>query len=161
MKRSKNKLLKKTRSILRAVFNFPETIVNMWKNKKLSLVTKTAITGAVLLLLVLIISPFTNPPQRITGGIVPLATHSDVEIEGPDVPIAGEDELEQYTPRRTPMVVETTATPEPIIVYCNIGGKYYHSAECLFAKQETATLQQALAAGYIKCPDCNAPDPVY
>lgn len=161
MKKKKKKPLSRVGSVFGAILNFPETLVNMWKSKRFGLVTKTAITGAVLLLLVLIISPFTNPPQRITGGIVPLATQSDVEIEGPDVPIAGEDELEQYTPRRTPMVVETTATPEPIIVYCNIGGKYYHSAECLYAKQETATLQQALAAGYIKCPDCNAPDPVY
>ena len=78
---------------------------------------------------------------------------------GPEAP-EDRGKIEIYTPRRTAIIVEATPTPAPIIVYCNPGGQYYHSEDCVHVqKGETpqATLEQALKAGYRQCPECNAP----
>ena len=109
--------------------------------------------------LVVILTPSTNPPERQIGGIVTVDGDPAYTLLGPEAP-EDRGKIEIYTPRRTAIIVEATPTPAPIIVYCNPGGQYYHSEDCVHVqKGETpqATLEQALKAGYRQCPECNAP----
>jgi len=57
------------------------------------------------------------------------------------------------------LISEPTATPEPIRVYCNDNGLYYHYAECRYVYDTTprVTLAQALNAGKSACKECKPP----
>ena len=78
---------------------------------------------------------------------------------GPEAP-ADREVIEIYAPRRTALLIQPTATPKPVIVYCNNGGKNYHSKDCKYVKETTpnVTLTRAIEAGYTKCPECDAPE---
>ena len=93
------------------------------------------------------------------GGVVLVGSSVEAEVYGPEAP-ADREVIEVYTPVRTPIVLQATQEPEPVYVYCNDGGKYYHSEECRYVKENTpkVTLSRALDAGYSRCPDCSAPD---
>lgn len=121
---------------------------------------KTALSAAVALVLIAILMPATNPPERETGGIYLVDEKPQVEVYGPEAP-ADREIIEIYAPRRTALVLDPTPTPAPIIVYCNNGGKHYHSEDCKYVKETTpdVKLSRAIEAGYTKCPECNAPDP--
>lgn len=58
------------------------------------------------------------------------------------------------------LISTPTATPEPIWVYSNDNGLYYHTKECRFVYETTprVTLRQALEGGRKACTECNPPD---
>ena len=145
--------------VLRLIFCFPLGLYVMWTRTSWSKWVKVAVSALVAAVLVVIITPATNPPERQIGGIVTVDGDPTYTLLGPEAP-EDREEIEIYTPRRTAIIVEATPTPAPIIVYCNPGGQYYHSEDCVHVqKGETpqATLEQALKAGYRQCPECDAP----
>lgn len=145
---------------IRLIVCFPLGLYVMWTKSRWPVAIKAAITLTVVLLLAVILTPLTNPPERTAGGIRLVEAEPRSDVYGPEAP-TDRDMVEIYAPRRTAVLVEATATPEPIIVYCNNGGRYYHSKDCRYVKPTTpkADLSQALKAGFSKCPYCNAPDP--
>lgn len=60
------------------------------------------------------------------------------------------------------LISEPTPTPDPLRVYCNDNGLYYHYAECRYVYDTTprVTLVQAINAGKSACPDCKPPSEV-
>lgn len=110
-------------------------------------------------LLVVILLPQTQPPERYVGG-VQLVSADDVFIGPPVADNFQRIDLYSYNVTVDSVLAEPEPTPEPIYVYCNDGGKYYHSKECVYVKKTSARvpLLQALNAGYQQCPDCNAPE---
>ena len=101
----------------------------------------------------------TNPPEREIGGIQLVDEKPQVEVYGPEAP-ADREVIEIYAPRYTAVILEPTATPVPIIVYCNNGGRHYHVEGCKYVKEDTpdVTLSRAVAAGYTRCVECDAPE---
>lgn len=146
--------------ILPLIICFPLGLYVLWTKARCPRVIKTAVSAAAALVLVAILLPMTNPPEREIGGIHLVDEKPAVEVYGPEAP-ADREVIEIYAPRRTALLVQPTATPAPVVVYCNNGGKYYHSEECIYVREDTPNtkLTRAIEAGYTKCPDCNAPDP--
>ena len=133
----------------------------MWTRTRWPRTLKVGVSALVALVLALILTPMTNPPERQTGGIVLVGDRPAMELLGPEVP-ADRAPVDIYTPRRTALIVEPSPTPEPIPVYCNMGGTYYHSKDCRYVTPNTpeTSLAQALKVGYVRCPDCDAPEAV-
>lgn len=147
---------------LSLIICFPLGLYVLWTRSCCPRSLKTLISAAAALVLIAILTPMTNPPEREIGGIRLVGAEPEVDVFGPEAP-ADREIVEIYAPRRTAILVEATATPVPVVVYCNNGGKYYHSEECVYVKDDTpsVTLTRALEAGYTQCTSCNAPDAVY
>ncbi len=147
--------------ILRLVFCPPLGLYLMWTRTRWPRLVKVGASALIALALVLILAPMTDPPARQTGGVRVVGDSRQVDVLGPEAP-ADREAIDVYTPRRTAIIVDPTPTPQPIVVYCNQGGKYYHVKECKWVRPTTPslTLAQAIRAGYIPFPDCHAPEAV-
>ncbi|MBR0463742.1 MAG: hypothetical protein IJJ23_05080 [Clostridia bacterium] len=143
------------------VFIFPMGIYRMWTGEMWSKRTRWTVTAIAIALVFLIFAPFTDPPVRQTGGITVVNGASQDDVLGPEAP-DNRTAVDIYVPQRTAMIIEATPTPEPTMVWCNIGGQYYHAQNCKWVKSTTPSvpLAQAVRAGYNQCPDCDAPAPV-
>lgn len=142
------------------IFCFPAGLFYLWSDRcEWNRVVKTLISLVVAAALVAVLLPQTLPPERYTGG-VQLLTAEDLLV-GPQ-PTEGFERIDLYSYNVTAesVIAEPEPTPEPVYVYCNDGGKYYHSAECVYVKATSVRcpLLQALDAGYAQCQECNAPE---
>ena len=146
--------------LLSLIVCFPLGLYMMWTKAEWPRILKTAVSAAVAVFLIVLLLPLTNPPERERGGIHLVEEKPQEDLQGPAAP---EDRvvIEIYAPRYTSIILEPTSTPPPIMVYCNNGGKQYHSADCRFVRPTTpdVTLEQAIAAGYTQCLECDAPSP--
>lgn len=144
--------------ILLLIFCFPLGLYRMWTSTSWPRAMKNLASLAVAGLLLAIFLPGTTPPDRAYGSVTLVDARPTADIFGPEVP---EDHVwvEIYAPRVTPIIVAPTPTPVPVIVYCNDGGRYYHSADCVYVKATTPQVQlyRAIDAGYKQCPNCDAP----
>ena len=149
------------RLILCLVFCFPMGLYLMWTRARWHQAVKIAVTLAIAAAVFVILSPFTDPPARQTGGVLVMDDQLPSDVLGPEVP-EGHEPVDVYTPRRVTIIVEPTATPQPVVVYCNPGGTYYHNKECRYVRATTpsVTLAQAIRAGYKPCAECGAPEAV-
>ena len=97
----------------------------------------------------------------VQAGVQIVGTGTEVEVYGPPLP---SDMAKSISAQPSSIVVRmeesTEPTPAPIYVYCNTGGKNYHSQDCKYVYEHTprVTLLEAVKASYTKCPYCNAPD---
>lgn len=138
---------------------FPAGLYMMWSSKcRWHYTIKILTTVVIAALIVMIVLPQTEPPQRYVGGVQIIS--ADDDSLGPDP----DDDFERidfysYNVISDSVIAEPEPTPVPIYVYCNDGGKYYHNKECSYVKPTSArcTLLQALNAGYKQCKDCGAP----
>ena len=107
------------------------------------------------------VSTYFQAPQWEPGGVQIVGTGTEVEVYGPPLP---SDMAKSISAQPSSIVVRmeesTEPTPAPIYVYCNTGGKNYHSQDCKYVYEHTprVTLLEAVKASYTKCPYCNAPD---
>lgn len=147
-------------ALLPLIICFPLGLYVMWTRARWPRVLKTAVSAAAALILIAILIPMTDPPERETGGILLVDEKPQVEVYGPEAP-ADREVIEIYAPRRTALLLEPTATPIPVTVYCNNGGRYYHSEECKYVREDTpdVSLSAAIKAGYTRCSECSAPEP--
>lgn len=146
--------------ILWLVCCFPAGMYFLWSPRcEWNRIVKMLISFVVIGALVAVMLPATLPPERYTGG-VQLLTAEDLLV-GPQ-PTEGFERIDLYSYNVTTesVIAEPEPTPEPVYVYCNDGGKYYHSAECSYVKATSVhcPLLQALDAGYQQCKECNAPE---
>lgn len=147
-------------ALLTLILCFPAGLYAMWVNPRLPRAAKSAVTLAVCAVLLAILLPVTNPPERETGGIYLVGKNPSAEVQGPEAP-ADRQIIEIYAPRYTAIILEPTPTPVPVVVYCNNGGAKYHSADCRYVNENTpdVSLNAAILAGYTQCTECNAPSP--
>ena len=138
---------------------FPMGLYVMWTDMRWPRMIKTAVSAAAALVLVAILIPMTNPPEREIGGVYLVDEEVEIGVYGPEAP-ADREVIEIYAPRYTAVILEPTATPEPVIVYCNNGGRYYHTEDCKYVNDDTpyVKLNKAVEAGYTKCAECDAPE---
>lgn len=148
---------------------FPAGLLMMWSNRcRWPRGIKFAVSGAFCALILAVIIPQTLPPTRAKGGVEIVSLSPALEIQGPVQQLSDEGEYEVYIPayvQPTSLLVAPTPTPEPIYVYCNDGGRYYHAKNCRYVRKRKTTarvpLTQALNAGYTRCSECNAPKEDY
>ncbi len=147
-------------TLLTLIICFPAGLFAMWKNPRCPMFAKSVVTLAVAALLITVLIPMTNPPERQVGGIYLVDETPCVEVQGPEAP-ADRQVIEIYAPRYTSIILEATPTPPPVIVYCNNSGQYYHSETCKYVNKNTpdVTLTRAIEAGFTQCPECDAPSP--
>lgn len=151
--------------VLSLIFLFPFGLFLMWSERcKWPRALKTGVSVSIAAVLILILSPLTQPPSAPKNGvrIVSNAAANEQEKYGPD-PDPEFEEFEVYVPYDNidyNIVVAPTEAPEVTYVYCNDAGSYYHTAECRYKKRTTpkVTLTQALNAGYKRCIECDAPE---
>lgn len=143
------------------IFCFPAGLLMMWSDRcKWSRAVKSAISMGFALLLIALVLPQTQPPERVTSGVQMVGLKPSIEVYGPE-PDDSLPEIQIYNPLREDAVrlITPAPTPEPIMVYCNDSGRFYHTQECRYVKKRTpdVTLSQALDAGYKPCEKCNPP----
>ena len=139
---------------------FPAGLMFLWSRRcRIPKLVKYALSALVAAALVFILLPQTTPPERVVGGVVPVTAE---ESQTGPLPASDFERIDLYSYNVTAesVIAEPEPTPVPIYVYCNDGGKYYHSKECSYVKPKSSrvTLLQALNAGYQQCKDCNAPE---
>jgi len=141
---------------------FPAGLFFMWSDRcRWNRFVKTAVSVVIAAVLVVIVLPQTQPPERMRGGVE--LVDADESLVGPQ-PTDGFDRIDLYSYNVTSesVLAEPEPTPEPIYVWCNDGGKYYHSEDCEYVQGRRTTVRvpllQALNAGYQQCPQCNAPE---
>ena len=141
---------------------FPAGLFFMWSDRcRWNRFAKTAISVLIAAVLVVIVLPQTQPPERVRGGVE--LVDLDESVVGPQPP-EGFDRIDLYSYNVTAesVLAEPEPTPEPVYVWCNDGGKYYHSEDCEYVQGRRTTVRvpllQALNAGYQQCPQCNAPE---
>ena len=144
--------------VLQLIICFPLGLYVMWTKTRWPRILKSAVSLAVAAMLVAILLPMTNPPEREIGGIHLVGSEPQVDVQGPEAP-ADRVIVEIYAPKQTVVVIDPTPSPEPVYVFCNNGGSYYHSQDCVYVKEKTpfVTLSTALDAGYHQCTECDAP----
>ena len=147
--------------ILRLIFCFPLGLYMMWTRTRWPRTVKIGVSALIAFAIVAILVPLTDPPARQIGGVRVVGSAQEVDVLGPEAP-SDREIIDVYTPQRAAIIVEPTATPQPVIVYCNQGGKYYHNKDCKWVRATTpaVTLEQAIRAGLKPCEECGAPEPV-
>lgn len=143
------------------IFCFPAGLLMMWSDRcSWSRTTKSSISLAFALLLVLVMLPQTQPPEPATSGVQLVGLKPSIEVYGPE-PDDSLPDIQIYNPRNVTALPLITPAPTPEVptVYCNDSGKFYHTKDCRYVKRSTpkVTLNQALDAGYKPCQKCNPP----
>jgi hypothetical protein len=144
------------------IFCFPAGLLMMWSDRcKWPRHVKSLISLGFAALLLAVLLPQTQPPERAQGGVEIVGLAPALELQGPR-PDENAPQYDAYVPVYQPqntLFVEPTPTPVPIYVYCNDGGQYYHTAKCRYAKDTTpkVTLSQAVSAGFKRCKLCKPP----
>lgn len=142
------------------VLCFPAGLFYLWSDRcEWPRVCKAMISLLIAALLVVILLPQTQPPERYIGG-VRLLTAEDMLIGPQPTEDFERIDLYSYNVTTESVLAEPEPTPEPIYVYCNDGGEYYHTKECVYYKATSVRvpLLQALNAGYSQCKECDAPE---
>ena len=144
------------------IFCFPAGLLMMWSDRcKWPRYAKSLISLGFAAILLVVLLPQTQPPERATGGVEIVGLQPALELQGPPIDESAPQYdvyVPVYQPKNT-LFVEPTPTPVPVYVYCNNGGKYYHTKNCRYVKDTTpkVTLNQAVAAGYKRCKLCDPP----
>lgn len=161
-RRKSSTFLKDVLFVLFTLVCFPVGLYLLWTKKKyfpLSLrVGITAFVGIFVIAALLIALP-----ENLYG-------HTDVEFVNvsrdgnvymPEVPDHYQEGVVSYKNAYSAdsVIVQPDPTAEPIHVWCNDMGKYYHVETCRYVKDTTprVTLTKAAAAGFQPCPDCHPP----
>ncbi|MBQ3079817.1 MAG: hypothetical protein IJC48_07470 [Clostridia bacterium] len=118
---------------------------------------------AAVFLAVMILLP--NPPNPVPeGGVEIHARTENKKAFAPFKPDGVPDtaQILKSAHETSSLISEPTPTPDPMRVYCNDNGLYYHYKECRYVYDTTprVTLAQAIAAGKSACPDCKPPTEV-
>lgn len=118
---------------------------------------------ALMLMLFLIFLP-ELPNAELEGNVEIIHRELDEKRFAPLKPEGVPDtvQLIQQAGETSSLISTPTATPDPVMVYCNDNGLYYHLAGCryVYATTPRVTLMAAIKAGKTACSICNPPDEV-
>ena len=152
--------------ILMLVFIPPVGIYLMWTQEcQWKLWIKGVISGGIALLLMLLLVLLPELPNaELEGNVEIIQRTQDEKRFAPLKPDGVPDTVQLVKqPGETSSLISTpTATPDPVMVYCNDNGLYYHLAGCRYVYDTTprVTLMAAIRAGKTACSICNPPDEV-
>lgn len=152
--------------ILMLVFIPPVGIYLMWTQEcQWKLWIKGVISGGIALLLMLLLVLLPELPNaELEGNVEIIQRTQDEKRFAPLKPDGVPDTVQLVKqPGETSSLISTpTATPDPVMVYCNDNGLYYHLAGCRYVYGTTprVTLMAAIRAGKTACSICNPPDEV-
>ena len=152
--------------ILMLVFIPPIGIYHMWTQEcPWKLWIKGVISGGIALLLMLLLVLLPELPNaELEGNVEIIQRTQDEKRFAPLKPDGVPDTVQLLKqPGETSTLISTpTATPDPVMVYCNDNGLYYHLAGCRYVYDTTprVTLMAAIRAGKTACYICNPPDEV-
>ena len=151
--------------ILMLIFLFPLGLYLMWtKECTWKMWIKGAVSAfiAVLLIVVICVLLPALPNAELEGNVEIV---QKTEISGRFAPFKPEGmpdtaQLLKLAGEKSSLISTPTATPQPIWVYSNDNGLYYHLKECRYVYETTprVTLRQALEGGKKACDLCNPPD---
>ena len=149
--------------LLSLIFAFPVGLFLMWTDRcRWPRATKIGVSTFITAALFVFLSPITRPPEGPRSGVRIVSNVGAMdEFIGP-MPGADFDRFDVYIPYDSVdyhIVVTPTPVPDPIYVYCNDRGEFYHTEKCYYTRRTTpkVTLTQALNAGFKRCRDCAAP----
>ena len=150
--------------VLMLIFVCPLGLYLMWSSEcKWKMWLKGAVSASVaviLVVIVLLIPPL--PDSELEGSVEIIAKDGASGRFAPFKPEGVPDtaQLLKFPGDDSSLISTPTATPEPIWVYSNDNGLYYHTKECRFVYETTprVTLRQALEGGRKACSECNPPD---
>lgn len=151
--------------ILMLIFLFPLGLYLMWTREcRWKMWIKSAVSAFIAIVLVVVLWVLLPelPNAELEGNVEIIAR---TEISGRFAPFKPEGvpdtaQLLKLSGDRSTLISTPTATPEPIWVYSNDNGKFYHLKECRYVYETTprVTLRQALEGGKQPCDLCNPPD---
>ena len=144
----------------------PIGIYLMWTEEcKWDMWIKAAVSAgiAIALLLIIILIP-DLPNAELEGNVEIIRLEVDEKKFAPFKPEGVPDtvQLIQQAGETSSLISTPTATPDPVMVYCNDNGLYYHLAGCRYVYDTTprVTLMAAIRAGKTACSICRPPDEV-
>lgn len=126
---------------------------------------KAAVSGGIALVLALLLILLPELPNAELEGNVEIKYRKlDEKRFAPFKPEGVPDTVQVVKqPGETSSLISTpTATPDPVMVYCNDNGLYYHLQDCRYVYETTprVTLMAAIKAGKTACSICKPPDEV-
>lgn len=102
------------------------------------------------------------PEARLEGSVEIIGMEASREMFAPLKPKGVPDtaQLVKKASETSALISEPTPTPNPVMVYCNDNGLYYHMKGCRYVYTTTprVTLLQALNAGKKACSICDPPN---
>ena len=140
---------------------FPVGLYLLWaKKKRYPLALRIGITLLVAAVVILSVSVAMPEDHTDKDDIEFVSVPQDSNVYGPSAPEV-KDAVVSYKNAYSAdtVLVAPAETPEPVYVWCNDMGKYYHIESCRYVKETTpkVTLQQAMVGGFTACPDCKPP----
>ncbi len=148
------------------VFCPPVGLYMMWKNWcRWERWVKALVSIAIVAMFTVVIIVLPDPPNPLPeGGVEIQVMTKNKKAFGPFKPEGVPDTVQVLVnaSETSSLISEPTPTPDPIRVYCNDNGLYYHYAECRYVYDTTprVTLLQAINAGKKACSECNPPSEV-
>ena len=142
--------------ILSLILFFPLGITLMWRRKcGWPSAVKFAVTG-VMMAAVITIFALPAPASRHTGGVRLVGANPEVEVYGPELPVAI---VSGYTQPSIDSIIVNTTNEEVHYVYAADGAECYHEYECKFAyaSSQRLTVYEAHYLGFRPCGLCNPP----
>lgn len=126
---------------------------------------KGVVSGGIALLLILLLVLIPELPNaELEGNVEIIRREVDEKRFAPFKPDGVPDtvQLIQQASETSSLISTPTATPDPVMVYCNDNGLNYHLEGCRFVYDHTprVTLAAAISAGKTACSICNPPDEV-
>ena len=151
--------------ILMLIFIFPLGLYLMWTGEcRWKMWVKAVISSAIAIFLAVVLWVLLPelPNAEMEGNVELVA---QTRLSGRFAPFKPEGvpdtaQLLKLPGEGSTLISTPTATPEPIWVYSNDNGLYYHVKECRYVHENTprVTLRQALEGGRQACNICNPPD---
>lgn len=146
------------------VFAFPVGLYIMWKDScPWNRWLKTAVSAAwaaVLVCAVLVLPSIDK--YQYSGNVEIVARKTNKAMLGPAQPEGIPDTVQivRNASETSSLISQPTPTPDPIMVYCNDNGVYYHLQGCRYVYPTTprVRLLAALQAGKTACPECKPPN---
>lgn len=152
--------------ILLLIFAFPVGLYVMWRDEcPWNIWLKSLISAAWLALIVcaLVFLPSLDDFQP-HGNVEIIAQKGNKKVLGPTQPEGVPDtaQIVRNASESSSLISEPTPTPDPVMVYCNDNGVYYHLESCRYVYPTTprVRLAAALNAGKTACPYCKPPNEV-
>lgn len=146
------------------VLAFPVGLYMMWKDDcAWNRWIKAAISvawAAVIVCAIVVLPSIEN--YQYTGNVQIVTRKSNKAMLGPAKPEGIPDTVQivKNASETSSLISQPTPTPDPIMVYCNDNGVYYHLQGCRYVYPTTprVRLLAALQAGKTACPECKPPN---
>ena len=152
--------------VLLIVFAFPVGLYVMWRDEcpwKMWVKSLVSVAWLAAIVCAIALLPSVSAFQT-QGNVEIIAVKGNRKVLGPTQPEGVPDtaQMVKNASETSSLISQPTPTPDPVMVYCNDNGVYYHLESCRYVYPTTprVRLAAALNAGKTACPDCKPPNEV-